>query len=71
MARRAKKEFTLEDYDAWKASRDRVGKVADAADESGGPRLSLVPAAEQNEALADRSPPAASSWRGRRRHLFR
>ena len=50
MARRAKREFTIDDYDAWKKAGDKVEKVAEAADEGGGPRLSLVPVPEQNDA---------------------
>ena len=50
MARRAKQEFTIDDYDAWKKAGDKVEKVAEAADEGGGPRLSLVPVPEQNDA---------------------
>ena len=50
MARRAKREFTIDDYDAWKKAGHKVEKVAEAADEGGGPRLSLVPVPEQNDA---------------------
>ena len=50
MARRAKREFTIDDYDAWKKAGDKVEKVAEAAEEGGGPRLSLVPVPEQNDA---------------------
>ena len=50
MARRAAKDMTLEEYDAWKAAAERTDTVSDTADEGGGPRLSLVPVVEQNEA---------------------
>lgn len=50
MARRVQGEMTLEEFDAWSKSNKRVDAVADAADEVGGPRLSLVPLPEQNEA---------------------
>lgn len=63
MARRVAKEMTLEEYDAWAASLKRTEAVAEAADEGGGPRLSLVPVIDQNEAwptdlLAAIPPPA-------------
>jgi hypothetical protein len=64
MARRAKREFTIDDYDAWKKAGDKVEKVAEAADESGGPRLSLVPVPEQNDAWpTDLLPPAEPDGR--------
>ena len=40
----------MEEYEAWSASTKRHEAVAKAADENGGPRLSLIPAIEQNEA---------------------
>ena len=49
MARRVARECTLEEYDSWAKARDSFGKVAEAADECGGPSLSLVPAPEQND----------------------
>jgi len=48
MARRVAKDMTVEEFDAWCAARKRVKAVAEAADEVGGPRLSLVPIPEQN-----------------------
>ena len=50
MARKASKEMTLEEYDAWSAAAQRTDVVAEAADEEGGPRLSLVPSPGQNAA---------------------
>ena len=50
MARRVAKEMTVEEFDAWSASIKRHEAIAEAADEEGGPRLSLVPAIEQNDA---------------------
>ena len=40
--------MTVVEFDAWCAARKRVKEVAQAADEVGGPRLSLVPIPEQN-----------------------
>jgi hypothetical protein len=54
--------MTVEEFDQWcKASR-RVDEIAKAADEVGGPRLSLVPVPEQNIAWpTDLLAPAAQS----------
>lgn len=49
MARRQAKEMTLEEYDAWSAANKRVEATHEAADECGGPALSLVPIVEQQE----------------------
>ena len=60
MARRTqKRDLSLEEYDAWSAAYRRQEKVAEAADEGGGPRLSLVPVIEQNEAWPTDLLPAA------------
>jgi hypothetical protein len=40
--------MTIEEFDAWSAATRRVEAAAEAADETGGPRLSLVPVPEQN-----------------------
>lgn len=48
--RRAAKDMSVEEFDAWVAAGKKVESVADAADEGGGPRLSLVPVPEQNDA---------------------
>ncbi len=48
--RRKHREMTVEEYDAWAAAQKRVDKATETADEAGGPRLSLVPLIEQNEA---------------------
>jgi hypothetical protein len=45
---RKHKEMTVEEFDAWCAANKKFGAVAQAADEEGGPRLSLVPPPEQN-----------------------
>jgi hypothetical protein len=50
MATRTERDMTVEEFDAWCAARQRTDAVAEAADEEGGPRLSLVPAAEQEAA---------------------
>jgi hypothetical protein len=49
MKRHAPREFTVEEFDDWRAATDRIATVAEAADEEGGPSLSLVPATERNE----------------------
>jgi hypothetical protein len=59
MARRVAKEMTVEEFDAWVAAGKRFDEVAEAADEIGGPRLSLVPLPEQSVAWpTDLLPPA-------------
>src|SRR5687768_15407920 len=50
MARRAFPEMTIEEFDAWAAAHKRTDSVAERADEGGGPRLSLVPVPEQQDA---------------------
>ena len=47
MAKRKSKDMTVEEFDEWCAATDKFDQVADAADEVGGPRLSLVPLTEQ------------------------
>jgi len=49
MTRRAKRDLTPEEFDQWNAATDRVEAVGKAADEEGGPSLSLVPSAERGE----------------------
>jgi len=46
--RHQKHDMTVEEFDAWAAASDRVEAVGEAADEEGGPRLTLVPVPEQN-----------------------
>jgi hypothetical protein len=41
--------MTVEEFDAWAAASKRVKAVAEIAAEEGGPRLSLVPAQDQDE----------------------
>ncbi len=50
MKRRIAKDLTVEEFEAWAAASDRVAAVAEIASEEGGPRLSLVPAQDQDEA---------------------
>jgi len=58
---RAGRDMTVEEFDAWCASSKKFEGVAKAADETGGPSLSLVPAPEQNLAWpTDLLPPAAA-----------
>jgi hypothetical protein len=62
MARRIAKEITVEEFDAWCASSNKIDAVAEAADEEGGPRLSLVPVGEQQNAWpTDLLAPAAAT----------
>ena len=48
-SRRKHREMSVEEYEAWAAAQKRTDAVAEAADEGGGPRLSLVPLTEQDE----------------------
>lgn len=48
MKRITARDMTLEEFDAWAKSSDRVEAIDEAADEEGGPRLSLVPQPERN-----------------------
>ena len=60
MARRTARDLTVEEFDDWCAATDRVEAVGKAADEGGGPSLSLVPATDRNEVWpTDLLPPAA------------
>ena len=49
MPRRKQRDLSFEEFEAWAKAGDRIEKVAESADERGGPRLSLVPVIEQNE----------------------
>jgi hypothetical protein len=60
MARRRARDWTLEEYDNWTAASDKVKAVAEAADEGGGPSLSLVPPTERNEVWPTDLLPAAA-----------
>jgi len=58
--KRHARDWTVEEYDEWSAATKRRKAVAEAADEEGGPSLSLVPANERNEVWpTDLLPPAA------------
>ena len=51
MGRRSSgRDLTIEEFDAWAAAGKKVDAVSEAADEAGGPRLSLVPVPEQEDA---------------------
>lgn len=50
MARYAHREMSVDEYEAWLAASNTFDAVAEAADEAGGPALSLVPAVDQNDA---------------------
>lgn len=59
MKRRIEKEWSNEEFDAWMAASDRNEAVAAAADEEGGPRLSLVPIVDRETPWpTDLLPPA-------------
>ena len=60
MARRSVIGWTVEEFDAWVKASDKIEAVAKAADEEGGPRLSLVPVTDRNIAWpTDLLPPGA------------
>lgn len=62
MARHTARDWTVEEFDEWQAASDRVEAVAGAADEEGGPGLSLVPPPERGEVWpTDLLPPPARS----------
>lgn len=62
MARRKARDWSIEEFEAWKAAADRVDAVAEAADEEGGPRLSLVPQPDRREVWpTDLLPPAGET----------
>jgi hypothetical protein len=59
MSGSAGKEMTWEEFDDWCAAKDREEAIAKAADEEGGPRLSLVPVQDREIAWpTDLLPPA-------------
>ena len=65
MARRRVRDMTLEEFDAWSKSSSKYEEVTEAADEEGGPRLSLVPAPEQGDPRpTDLLPPASMPFDG-------
>jgi hypothetical protein len=60
MTRHTEREWTVEELDEWNAAVERSDALVEAADEEGGPRLSLVPATERNEVWpTDLLPPAS------------
>ena len=60
MKRHTAREMTVEEFNDWCAATDKFESVAKAADEEGGPSLSLVPKTERNEVWpTDLLPPAA------------
>jgi hypothetical protein len=62
MKRHTAREWTAEEFDDWAAATDRHEAVAKAADEEGGPSLSLVPQTERGEVWpTDMLPPADAS----------
>ena len=60
MTRHATREWTVEEFEDWRAASDRFEAIARAADEAGGPSLSLLPATGRSEVWpTDLLPPAA------------
>lgn len=61
MKRHAGRDCSLEELDDWMTANDRFDAVGRAADEEGGPSLSLVPTRERNEVWpTDLLPPAGA-----------
>ena len=59
MGRGARREMTNEEFDAWVEASNKIDNVAETTDEAGGPRLSLVPVPDQNDAWpTDLLPPS-------------
>jgi hypothetical protein len=62
MRRHTARELRVEEFDNWSAATDKFQAVGQAADEEGGPSLSLVPATERNEVWpTDLLPPSAQA----------
>jgi hypothetical protein len=60
--RHSSREMTVEEFDAWMKATDKFEAVDKAADEEGGPRLSLVPVADREIAWpTDLLPPRAAA----------
>jgi hypothetical protein len=49
MAGGSTRDWSIEEFEAWTAAADREDAIAEAADEEGGPRLSLVPLPDRRE----------------------
>lgn len=62
MLRHTAREWSDEDFDAWMAATDETKQIAAAADEEGGPRLSLVPPTDREKPWpTDLLPPAPAT----------
>ena len=59
-SRRRGPDMSLEEFDAWANAQKKFKETAEAADEQGGPRLSLVPVPEQGESWPTDLLPVAS-----------
>lgn len=65
MKPRKAREWDCDEFDQWMAARDRAEAIGEAADEEGGPALSLVPRADRQEVWpTDLLPPAADAKLG-------
>lgn len=63
--KRRSRDWTIEEYNEWLAAKNQFDAVAKAADEEGGPRLSLVPVTERELASpTDLLPPADRDGHG-------
>jgi hypothetical protein len=60
MKRRMARDMSVEEFEAWAAASERVEAVSEIAAEEGGPRLSLVPAQDQDEPWPTDLLPAAA-----------
>lgn len=60
MKRRTARDLTLDEFEDWRAASGRFEAVAKAADEGGGPSLSLVPTPDSNEVWPTDLLPAAA-----------
>ena len=51
MARKAHREMTMDEFDAWLAAEDRTEIIHSMADEEGGPRVTMVPVPSKAEKI--------------------
>ena len=61
MARRQARDMAVEEFEAWSKANGDCNAVAEAADDGGGPRLSLVPVPDQNIAWPTDLPVTANA----------
>lgn len=51
MVRRARREWTMEEYEAWQAADARMEMTHSVADEEGGPSITMAPVPEKGESV--------------------